>query len=136
MRHYPHFDWVVAYVGGCFPETVIERVLNVGLKDFCQSAETQVKKDANFSLSRVPKVNSVVGILGHLASSHSAHLRASMARMVDDSLAEPAKTMSDQSVGTVPYLMYLVRKRTRTCTQCTIFIHIRAIYRLSHFYID
>ena len=69
-----------------------------------------MKKDGIFNLSRVPKMNSVVGILSHLASSHSAHLRTAMASMVDDSLAEPAKTMSDQSVGTVPYLMYLVRQ--------------------------
>ena len=42
VAHSPHFDWVVAHVGGCFPETVIRRVLTVGLKDFCQSAENQV----------------------------------------------------------------------------------------------
>jgi integrator complex subunit 5 len=42
VKHSPHFDWVVAHVGSCFPETVIGRVLSVGLKDFCQSAEAQV----------------------------------------------------------------------------------------------
>ncbi len=42
VRHSPHFDWVVAHIGGCFPDTVINRVLNVGLKEFCQSAESQV----------------------------------------------------------------------------------------------
>jgi integrator complex subunit 5 len=25
VRHGPHFDWVVAHVGGCFPDTVISR---------------------------------------------------------------------------------------------------------------
>ena len=31
----PHFDWVVAHIGSCFPGTIIERVLAVGLKEFC-----------------------------------------------------------------------------------------------------
>lgn len=37
----PHFDWVVAHIGSCFPGTIIERVLAVGLKEFCarQAAE-------------------------------------------------------------------------------------------------
>jgi hypothetical protein len=32
VRHAPHFDWVVAHIGSCFPHTVISRVLSVGLK--------------------------------------------------------------------------------------------------------
>ena len=43
-RHAPHYDWVVAHIGGCFPETVINRVLAVGLKDFTSSAASQMKK--------------------------------------------------------------------------------------------
>lgn len=43
-RHAPHYDWVVAHIGGCFPETVINRVLAVGLKDFASSAASQMKK--------------------------------------------------------------------------------------------
>ena len=30
--HAPHFDWVVAHLGSCFPATLINRVLALGLK--------------------------------------------------------------------------------------------------------
>lgn len=45
VAHSPHFDWVVAHVGSCFPHTVITRVLSCGLKDFSQhgSADQSVK---------------------------------------------------------------------------------------------
>ena len=45
VAHSPHFDWVVAHVGSCFPHTVITRVLSCGLKDFSQhgSADHSVK---------------------------------------------------------------------------------------------
>ncbi len=33
--HSPHFDWVVVHVGSSFPETVINKVLSCGIKDFC-----------------------------------------------------------------------------------------------------
>ena len=36
----PHFDWVVAHIGSCFPGTIIERVLAVGLKEFCAQKQT------------------------------------------------------------------------------------------------
>lgn len=63
VKHSPHFDWVVAHVGSCFPNTVITRVLSVGLKDFCQNKSYQ-------QVNESPKLKSVVGILGHLAGSH------------------------------------------------------------------
>ena len=44
VRHAPHFDWLVAFLGAKFPNTIVNRVINVGLKDFCQSAENQVNK--------------------------------------------------------------------------------------------
>ena len=36
----PHFDWVVAHIGSCFPGTIIERVLAVGLREFCAQKPT------------------------------------------------------------------------------------------------
>ena len=32
VRHSPHFDWVVAHLGSCFPHTVTSRVLSLGLR--------------------------------------------------------------------------------------------------------
>lgn len=65
VLHSPHFDWVVAHVGSCFPNTVITRVLTCGLKDFCANVNN-------------PKLNSVVGILGHLAGSHFLDIRTAL----------------------------------------------------------
>lgn len=65
VSHSPHFDWVVAHVGSCFPNTVITRVLTCGLKDFCANINN-------------PKLNSVVGILGHLAGSHFLDIRTAL----------------------------------------------------------
>lgn len=70
VLHSPHFDWVVAHVGSCFPNTVITRVLSCGLKDFCAMGyEHNIKN---------PKLNSVVGILGHLAGSHFQDIRTAL----------------------------------------------------------
>lgn len=71
VAHSPHFDWVVAHVGSCFPKTVITRVLSCGLKDFCA-------KGSIGSSSKSAKLNSVVGILGHLASSHFIDIRKAL----------------------------------------------------------
>ncbi len=101
------FDWVVAHVGGGFPETVITRVLAVGLKDFCAHAETQVKRDKSFNVARVPKINSVVGILGHLAATHRTEIRDALHTMVAESLDVPEKAQTAQDVATVPYVLYL-----------------------------
>lgn len=70
VLHSPHFDWVVAHVGSCFPNTVITRVLSCGLKDFCAMDHEHNVKD--------PKLNSVVGILGHLAGSHFQDITAAL----------------------------------------------------------
>lgn len=67
VAHSPHFDWVVAHVGSCFPNTVITRVLSCGLKDFCANRNT-----------KNPKLKSVVGILGHLAGSHTNDIRKAL----------------------------------------------------------
>lgn len=71
MKHSPNFDWVVAHVGSCFPNTVITRVLSCGLKDFCQNKSYEQGCDS-------PKLKSVVGILGHLAGSHSDDIQKAL----------------------------------------------------------
>jgi integrator complex subunit 5 len=108
VRFSSNFDWVVAHVGGRFPDTVITRVLAVGLKDFCAHAEkTKDKRDKAFNVARVPKINSVVGILSHLASTHRKEIGDSFHAMVTECLDEGEKTQTAQHVGTIPYLLYL-----------------------------
>lgn len=71
VAHSPHFDWVVAHVGSCFPRTVMTRVLSCGLKDFCSNQQGP----------KAPKLSSVVQILGYLATSHSSDMRRALLRL-------------------------------------------------------
>ncbi|KAI5744171.1 hypothetical protein M8J77_026364 [Diaphorina citri] len=101
VEHSPHFDWVVAHVGSCFPHTVITRVLSCGLKDYCLNEQG----------SKAPKLNSVVGILGHLASSHFIDIKKTLLTLFLWSL-EPNIPGEDRSTAlqktiTVPFLLQL-----------------------------
>ncbi|XP_061581404.1 integrator complex subunit 5 [Cololabis saira] len=101
VQHSPHFDWVVAHIGSAFPGTIISRVLACGLKDFCSHGT----KDQGLMLmgadkgSRVPKIGSVVGILGHLAAHHSDSIRKELLRMFQESLS-PSSPLSPTSSST------------------------------------
>jgi len=115
-RHTPHFDWVVAHLGSCFPATVVTRVIQVGLREFCSSAETQASKSAGFSLSKVPKLNSVVGILGHLASAHPEEVRKAIREAMEINIKmvsagqkaeDIASAMDEVEVARIPFLLFL-----------------------------
>ncbi|XP_058797109.1 integrator complex subunit 5 [Phymastichus coffea] len=98
VMHSPHFDWVVAHVGSCFPNVVITRVLSCGLKDFC--------KDKRID----SKLNSVVGILSHLAGSHFYDIRTALLDLFMWSLDENVNVNDDmktQRLATVPFLLNL-----------------------------
>ncbi|MEQ2217637.1 hypothetical protein XENOCAPTIV_017416, partial [Xenoophorus captivus] len=98
VKHSPHFDWVVAHIGSAFPGTIISRVLACGLKDFCSHGG----KDQGLLVekgSRVPKIGSVVGILGHLAAHHSDSIRKELLRMFQESLT-PSTPLSPTSSST------------------------------------
>ncbi|KAJ9588448.1 hypothetical protein L9F63_018181 [Diploptera punctata] len=102
VAHSPHFDWVVAHVGSCFPHTVITRVLSCGLKDFNQRGT-----DPN---TKTPKLNSVVGILGHLAASHFADIRSALLELFQWSLKTDSHEVDgddDERPATVPFLLQL-----------------------------
>nr|XP_057919014.1 integrator complex subunit 5 [Doryrhamphus excisus] len=98
VQHSPHFDWVVAHIGSAFPGTIISRVLACGLKDFCSCGS----KDQGLAVngadkgSKVPKIGSVVGILGHLAAHHSDSIRKELLRMFQESLS-PSSPLSPTS---------------------------------------
>uniref|UniRef100_A0A8D3E9S9 Integrator complex subunit 5 n=1 Tax=Scophthalmus maximus TaxID=52904 RepID=A0A8D3E9S9_SCOMX len=101
VQHSPHFDWVVAHIGSAFPGTIISRVLACGLKDFCSHGA----KDQGLMVmglekgNRVPKIGSVVGILGHLAAHHSDSIRKELLRMFQESLS-PSSPLSPTSSST------------------------------------
>lgn len=91
LQHSPHFDWVVAHVGGAFPGTIISRVLACGLKDYCAHLEAlgggSGVSAPPLGPGGAPKLASVVGILGHLASRHGASIRQELLRLFHASLA-------------------------------------------------
>lgn len=95
VEHSPHFDWVVAHIGGCFPHTVVTRILACGLQDFIlYGTET-----GNIS----PKLNSVVGILAHLSLSHATNIQ----KAVLDLFLTSCNDMTEQHIAVVPYLIQL-----------------------------
>ncbi|PSN39828.1 hypothetical protein C0J52_19183 [Blattella germanica] len=103
VAHSPHFDWVVAHVGSCFPHTVITRVLSCGLKDFNQHGSEDHS-------AKTPKLNSVVGILGHLAGSHFADIRSALLELFQWSLRSENHDVdgeTDERSATVPFLLQL-----------------------------
>ncbi|XP_072407280.1 integrator complex subunit 5 [Chiloscyllium punctatum] len=106
VQHSPHFDWVVAHIGSSFPNTIISRVLSCGLKDFCMHGASSVMDPLFPSLAdkRVPKMASVVGILGHLATRHSDSIRQELLLMFQESL-RPSR--EPQHNATVPFLLQL-----------------------------
>ena len=57
----------------------------------------------------MPKLNSVVNILGHLAAgdSNASVIRKSISSMVVQSLKKPLKDSRDTDVATVPYILNL-----------------------------
>ena len=62
----------------CFPQTIIVRVLECGLRDYC----THMKGgERGKEAGQVPKMASVVGILGHLAGQHGRIIRAALVDM-------------------------------------------------------
>ncbi|XP_020294482.1 integrator complex subunit 5 isoform X2 [Pseudomyrmex gracilis] len=102
VLHSPYFDWVVAHVGSCFPNTVITRVLSCGLKDFCSMGYEHSVKN--------PKLNSVVGILGHLAGSHFEDIKRALLELFEWSLKEDVNLddeIKKQKLATVPFLLNL-----------------------------
>ncbi|NXV56725.1 INT5 protein, partial [Molothrus ater] len=101
VQHSPHFDWVVAHVGSSFPGTIISRVLSCGLKDFCAHGGAEAAGTAGDK--RVPKIASVVGILGHLASRHAGSIKQELLRMFHESLGSPR----EHHKATVPFLLQL-----------------------------
>jgi integrator complex subunit 5 len=103
VRYAPHFDWVVAHLGSCFPHTVTSRVLALGLGDFTAAAAA-APGQGEVSLAKVPRLVSVVNILSHLGSTHPVQLEEAVQDLLASSLG-PAT--SPAGTATVPFLLHL-----------------------------
>lgn len=102
VKHTPHFDWVVAHIGSCFPHTVTHRVLSVGLKDFITASK---EGEGEVTLTKVPRLLSVVNILSHLATTHQTDLQTAVHTLVSSSLTSTSP--SPTHIATVPFLLSL-----------------------------
>ncbi|XP_044754363.1 integrator complex subunit 5 [Coccinella septempunctata] len=131
VKHSPNFDWVVAHVGSCFPNTVITRVLSCGLKDFCKNKFYEQGCNS-------PKLKSVVGILGHLAGSHANDIRAAIVEMFQWSLepyqiGDPEKSLKKSTVPFILQLSYL--SSTLLSSICSNLKEIISINVIESFYV-
>lgn len=57
-----------------------------GLKDFCIHGKSQSEKASSSCEEKIPKMASVVGILGHLASRHGQDIRKALLKLFEVSL--------------------------------------------------
>ncbi|KAL8589647.1 hypothetical protein ACOMHN_016031 [Nucella lapillus] len=104
VQYSPHFDWVVARIGSCYPTAIITRVLNCGLKDFCSAGCGDPGDPDPGVRKKVPKMASVVGILGHLASKHQQDIRKALMALFEEGLQSSGDALR---VTTLPFLLQL-----------------------------
>ena len=102
VKHTPHFDWVVAHIGSCFPHTVTHRVLSVELRDYITASK---EGEGEVSLTKVPRLLSVVNILSHLATNHQTDLQTNVHSMLSFSLTTTPP--SSTHTAAVPFLLSL-----------------------------
>ncbi|NXP50677.1 INT5 protein, partial [Heliornis fulica] len=105
IQHSPHLDWVVAHIGSSFPNTIINRVLSCGLKDF--GGRGTAGEGLFFPVGsdkRGSKIASVVGILGHLVARHSGSIKQEFLRMFHESLG-PARDQHHKAA--IPFLLHV-----------------------------
>ena len=104
VKHAPHFDWVLGHIGSCFPQTMTERVLSVGLRDFISSSRERSPGSGEAVLSRTPRLTSVVNILSHLTSTHLTDVQTALHSLLVSSITGPS---SPANVATIPFLLAL-----------------------------
>ncbi|WAR31568.1 INT5-like protein [Mya arenaria] len=89
VKYTPHFDWVVAHIGSAFPQAIITRVLMCGLKDYsCHGNQG----DGEGMEGKIPKMASVVGILGHLAAQHGVDIRDALLKLFQEEVLRETQT--------------------------------------------
>ena len=106
VKHTPHFDWVLAHIGSCFPQTVTRRVLGLGLRDFMAvSREAGPGVGGEAVLARSARLTSVVNILGHLTSTHLTDVQTALhSLLLSSATTHPA---TPATTATLPFLLAL-----------------------------
>jgi len=105
VRHTPHFDWVLAHIGSCFPHTVTHRVLSVGLRDFMTSSQEAGPGARGETIMRMtPRLSSVVNILSHLTSTHMTDVQTALHQLLVTSVTGPS---SPVNTATLPFILSL-----------------------------
>ncbi|KAJ6637430.1 Integrator complex subunit 5 [Pseudolycoriella hygida] len=92
VQNSPHFDWVVARLGGCFPLKVISKILQCGLRGFVGNANSTL--------------DSEVGILGYLSFAYESDLKFALNEMLQAVLITNFASIQPQ-ISTIPYLLHL-----------------------------
>ncbi|XP_052267414.1 integrator complex subunit 5-like [Dreissena polymorpha] len=106
VKFSPHFDWVVAHIGSAFPKVIITRVLLCGIKDYSQHGMSAPVESRD---TKIPKMGSVVGILGHLANKHGHYIRDALIKLFQEGLEEPPSSMKPPML---PFLLQLASMST------------------------
>jgi hypothetical protein len=81
----------------------------------------QIAKDGYVDLAKVPKINSVVGILRHLGGTHERQVCQSIQAMVqksmiDDEGEEDGETADeDIQIATIPFFLCLASQSSLIC---------------------
>lgn len=94
VKHSPHFDWVVAYIGSYFYKSIINRLLSGALKEFQNNAAN----DDQVSLLLLTAIR----ILDYLAIQYPEEVKNSILAMFQESVTSSAKT-----ICLVPFLIHL-----------------------------
>ena len=104
VKHTPHFDWVVAHIGSCFPHTITHRILSIGLKDYITASK---EGEGDVSLTKVitTRLLSVVNILSHLATTHQTDLQTTVHSKLTSSLTTTPPSFTHTAA--VPFLLSL-----------------------------
>ena len=108
VKHAPHFDWVLGHIGSCFPQTMTQRVLSVGLRDFiaCSRERPPSSGSGEAVLNRSPRLTSVVNILSHLTSTHLTDVQTALQSLLVSSVVT-SPSPREASVATIPFMMAL-----------------------------
>ncbi|CAD5112056.1 DgyrCDS1303 [Dimorphilus gyrociliatus] len=97
-QYTPYFDWVVAYVGSCFPRAIIDFLLKTTLKELTTMGYFQISKDKS-------QLQSITGILTQMCCQHREDVCLSLLHFVRSSINEE---ISEKSVYVVPFISNII----------------------------
>lgn len=97
-RFSPQFDWMIAHLGGQYPQVIIRRILLSSLSDFA----------AGGSDEGALKFQSAINILQHFQAANGPHLKQVLASLVQESISSVVpRSGADSHRTLVPFLLLL-----------------------------